>query len=72
MRTGVQLPVFECYSDAATSNDLTGLARGGQVIQTCKTNWHKAVELLVELASLQVHHKLSYLSPYDWLDTAAI
>jgi hypothetical protein len=30
------------------------------------------VELLVELASLQVHHKLSYLSPYDWLDTAAI
>eukprot|EP00045_Choanoeca_perplexa_P021689 m.7061 g.7061 ORF g.7061 m.7061 type:complete len:251 (+) comp8693_c0_seq1:80-832(+) len=50
---GVQLPVFESYSDAGASNDLTGLARGGQVIQTCKANWHKAVELLVELASLQ-------------------
>ncbi|EDQ91016.1 uncharacterized protein MONBRDRAFT_15580 [Monosiga brevicollis MX1] len=50
---GVQLPVFEHYTDGTVSNDLTGLARGGQVIQNCKASWQEAVKLLVELASLQ-------------------
>lgn len=33
---------------------LTGLARGGQQVAKCKEMFGKAVELLVELASLQV------------------
>ncbi|VDP99931.1 unnamed protein product [Trichobilharzia regenti] len=40
---GVQLPVFK----------LTGLAGGGQQIDRLKKNYSKAVDLLVELASLQ-------------------
>uniref|UniRef100_A0A671K0N5 V-type proton ATPase subunit D n=1 Tax=Sinocyclocheilus anshuiensis TaxID=1608454 RepID=A0A671K0N5_9TELE len=41
---GVTLPV--CY-------ELTGLARGGEQLSRLKRNYAKAVELLVELASLQ-------------------
>jgi V-type H+-transporting ATPase subunit D len=33
--------------------ELTGLGRGGQQIQKCKDTYKKAVEVLVELASLQ-------------------
>lgn len=33
---------------------LTGLARGGQQVTKCKEMFGKAVELLVQLASLQV------------------
>ncbi|GJY39158.1 V-type proton ATPase subunit D [Tanacetum coccineum] len=36
-----------------TKNDLTGLARGGQQVQGCRSAYLKAVEVLVELASLQ-------------------
>ena len=50
---GVQLPVFEPYADGSDSYELTGLARGGQQIDKLKKNYAKAVELLVELASLQ-------------------
>jgi V-type H+-transporting ATPase subunit D len=51
---GVKLPKFEHFSEAGeTKNDLTGLARGGQQIQLCKSAFVKAVEILVELASLQ-------------------
>lgn len=50
---GVQLPVFECIIDGSAGHELTGLSRGGQKIASCKTTWAKAVELLVELASLQ-------------------
>lgn len=34
---------------------LTGLSRGGQQVGKCKEVFGKAVKLLVELASLQVH-----------------
>eukprot|EP00249_Psilotum_nudum_P009317 c21850_g2_i1 orf=164-970(+) len=51
---GVKLPRFEHFTDAAESkNNLTGLARGGQQIQLCRSAFVKAIEVLVELASLQ-------------------
>ncbi|KAJ9153493.1 hypothetical protein P3X46_026924 [Hevea brasiliensis] len=50
---GVKLPKFEYFTDGGTRNDLTGLARGGQQVQACRAAYVKAIELLVELASLQ-------------------
>lgn len=51
---GVQLPVFESFNTGVSAtSDLTGLSRGGQKIQHCRTTWGKVVTLLVELASLQ-------------------
>ncbi|KAL2250354.1 V-type proton ATPase subunit D [Sesamum indicum] len=50
---GVKLPKFEYFIDGETKNDLTGLARGGQQVQACRTAYVKAIELLVELATLQ-------------------
>ncbi|KAL7752289.1 H(+)-transporting V1 sector ATPase subunit D [Sorochytrium milnesiophthora] len=51
--SGVMLPVFEQYSEGANNFELTGLGRGGQQIARCKEVYIKAVESLVELASLQ-------------------
>ncbi|KAK6533338.1 H(+)-transporting V1 sector ATPase subunit D, variant 2 [Orbilia ellipsospora] len=52
--SGVQLPAFESYL-TEENNDfgLTGLGRGGQQVQKCRDVYGKAVETLVELASLQ-------------------
>jgi len=50
---GVQLPVFESYQDGSDSNELAGLAKGGQQLKRLKANYGKAINLLVELASLQ-------------------
>jgi V-type H+-transporting ATPase subunit D len=50
---GVNLPVFESYQDGSDINDLAGLAKGGQQIKRLKTNYQKAIGMLVELASLQ-------------------
>jgi len=50
---GVFLPVFECYTDGPDAYDLTGLGKGGANIAKLKRNYSKAVELLVELATLQ-------------------
>lgn len=50
---GVKLPKFEYFTEGETKNDLTGLARGGQQVQGCRTAYVKAIEVLVELASLQ-------------------
>lgn len=53
---GVKLPRFEHFTDHSagdTKSDLTGLARGGQQVQACRTAYVKAIEVLVELASLQ-------------------
>lgn len=50
---GVTLPVFESYQDGADTNELAGLARGGQQLTKLKKNYNKAIKLLVELASLQ-------------------
>ncbi|PHH61684.1 hypothetical protein CDD82_2118 [Ophiocordyceps australis] len=52
--SGVLLPAFESYL-APGSNDfgLTGLGKGGQQVQRCRETYGRAVEALVELASLQ-------------------
>ena len=52
--SGVLLPAFESYV-AEGSNDfgLTGLGKGGQQVQRCRETYARAVEALVELASLQ-------------------
>jgi V-type H+-transporting ATPase subunit D len=50
--TGVQtcaLPI----SPSILVHELTGLGKGGQQITRCRETYHKAVEILVELASLQ-------------------
>jgi V-type H+-transporting ATPase subunit D len=47
------LPVFESYQDGVDNYEFTGLARGGQQFAKLKIHFHKAVVLLVELASLQ-------------------
>jgi len=83
---GVQLPVFESFSEGAdgeipncaivcgswilisfspwfltsTVFELTGLGRGGQQVQQCKKAFKQAVELLVELASMQVRLFFSF------------
>ncbi|KAG0259774.1 H(+)-transporting V1 sector ATPase subunit D, partial [Actinomortierella ambigua] len=51
--SGVMLPAFESYQEGSNANELTGLGRGGQQVQKCKETYTKAVETLVELASLQ-------------------
>lgn len=50
---GVVLPIFESYTDGTDGYELTGLSRGGQQVDKLKKNYAKAVELLVQLASLQ-------------------
>lgn len=50
---GVYLAVFEAYQDNSDTYELTGLARGGQQLAKLKKNYHEAINLLVELASLQ-------------------
>lgn len=66
---GVKLPRFEHFIDSSSGatggNDLTGLARGGQQIQGCRVAHLKAIELLVELASLQT----SFLTLDDAIKT---
>ncbi|CCH46257.1 V-type proton ATPase subunit D [Wickerhamomyces ciferrii] len=52
--SGVYLPQFESYiEDEINDFKLTGLGRGGQQVQKAKSVYSKAVETLVELASLQ-------------------
>jgi V-type H+-transporting ATPase subunit D len=53
--SGVFLPAFESFTKEE-SNDfgLTGLGKGGQQVQRCRETYARAVETLVELASLQV------------------
>jgi len=51
--SGVVLPAFEVDRVAGTDFNLTGLGRGGQQVLRSKEVYAKAVETLVELASLQ-------------------
>lgn len=51
--SGVLLPTFETYKDGENEFNMTGLGRGGAQIQKCREVYTKAVETLVELASLQ-------------------
>lgn len=50
---GVNLPAFESYQDGSDSYEFAGLSRGGQQLSKLKRNYAKAIQLLVELASLQ-------------------
>jgi len=51
---GVQLPTFEQLNDnSKLPQELTGLGKGGQQIQKSRETFLKALEGLVELASLQ-------------------
>lgn len=52
--SGVYLPQFESYIDQNINDfKMTGLGRGGQQVQRAKEIYSRAVETLVELASLQ-------------------
>ncbi|ODQ81048.1 hypothetical protein BABINDRAFT_160465 [Babjeviella inositovora NRRL Y-12698] len=52
--SGVYLPQFETYLNKDINDfKMTGLGRGGQQVQKAKMVYTKAVETLVELASLQ-------------------
>ncbi|CAI7627543.1 unnamed protein product [Penicillium viridicatum] len=52
--SGVLLPTFESYTQEGVNDfGLTGLGKGGQQIQRCRETYARAVETLVELASLQ-------------------
>ncbi|KAJ1673249.1 H(+)-transporting V1 sector ATPase subunit D [Spiromyces aspiralis] len=51
--SGVMLPIFEKKVEGSDAFELTGLGRGGQQIQETKEVYIKAVETLVDLASLQ-------------------
>ncbi|RMY37761.1 hypothetical protein D0866_03058 [Hortaea werneckii] len=53
--SGVFLPQFESFTDDSVGGDfqMTGLGRGGQQVQRCRETYTRAVETLVELASLQ-------------------
>lgn len=46
--------MFEHYEDGTDSYELTGLSRGGEQLSRLKKKYAKAIQLLVELASLQV------------------
>jgi len=53
--SGVLLPAFESYTAEGTNDfAMTGLGKGGQQVQRCRETYARAVEALVELASLQV------------------
>ncbi|ROW05251.1 hypothetical protein VSDG_00297 [Cytospora chrysosperma] len=52
--SGVLLPAFESYTeDGINDFAMTGLGKGGQQVQRCRETYARAVEALVELASLQ-------------------
>jgi len=51
---GVQLPNFNKFGDTSKlPQELTGLGKGGRQVQECRDLYVKALEGLVELASLQ-------------------
>lgn len=57
--SGVFLPQFESYTTEGNNDfGLTGLGKGGQQVQRCRETYARAVETLVELASLQVRQSI--------------
>lgn len=58
--SGVLLPTFESFKEGENEFTMTGLGRGGQQVQKAREVYTKAVETLVELASLQVGPALQY------------
>ncbi|KAG5345083.1 VATD ATPase, partial [Acromyrmex charruanus] len=50
---GIRLWIYEAFRSGADPFKFIGLARGGQQVARLKINYGKAIDLLVELASLQ-------------------
>lgn len=50
---GVRLPIFTYDNSGTEAYELAGLGRGGAKVKHCKETYTKALQLLVELASLQ-------------------
>jgi V-type H+-transporting ATPase subunit D len=50
---GVNLNIFEIFEVGGDAYELAGLARGGQQLAVLKKNYRAAIDILVELASLQ-------------------
>jgi len=50
---GVKVPVFKAIDVASVGGDHTGLSKGGQQIAKARTVFSKAVDVLVQLATLQ-------------------
>ena len=58
--SGVFIPAFESYQKEDVNDfAMTGLGKGGQQVQRCRETYTRAVEALVELASLQVGASIS-------------
>ncbi|GIY00278.1 v-type proton ATPase subunit D [Caerostris darwini] len=55
---GVNLKIFEFYVEGGDAHDLTGLAKGGAKLLSIKQTFTNAVEILVELATLQTTFKM--------------
>jgi len=55
---GVKVPVFKAVDTGATSVDLTGLSKGGQQITKARSTFAKAVDVLVQIATLQTSFKI--------------
>lgn len=53
MAEKTERPLLIQYRFGVTGYELTGLSRGGQQIDRLKKNYARAIELLVQLASLQ-------------------
>ncbi|KAJ5073061.1 v-type atp synthase subunit d [Anaeramoeba ignava] len=51
---GVKIPKFTVVNEHQDTSDLRGISKGGQQIQLCKHKFNEALNLLVQLASLQV------------------
>ncbi|XP_077270295.1 V-type proton ATPase subunit D-like [Temnothorax americanus] len=50
---GIRLWIYESFRSGADPFEFVGLARGGQQVARLKMSYGKAIDLLVELASLQ-------------------
>jgi len=50
---GVMLPTFKTDHDGTNFGELLGLSRGGEEIRKASKTFHEAVDVLVQLASLQ-------------------
>lgn len=67
--SGVFLPQFESYTTEGNNDfGLTGLGKGGQQVQRCRETYARAVETLVELASLQVGYTHAWCSRAEFAD----
>ena len=70
--SGVQLPVFEAMIMPGKSFELTALARGGTQVQKTKEAFVKTLQVLIDLASLQVNLFITLYHSYISLNRLQI